>query len=485
MTANIVSAVSQFLTPDLIAKIASASGLSDRTTTQKAVGVAVPAILSSLANLASKPEGAQQLAGTIAKQSPNVLENLASTIGESGQLADTGKNALSSLLGWSTFGSLAKTIARFAGVGEGATSSILGMVTPIILGVLGREAGPGVSGLTRLLSSQKDNFAAAMPAGLSNLLRGSGLLDETNTIAPVASRPNQAYRTTSGDATARVMSNPAPKSTSWAYWVLPLLALAGLAWYLLGGERTSRPVAIAPQANTTLPVQGSVADGDLGRQITAVIDSLGAVLPGVKDQASLNEALPKLQRAAGELDRLSDVANRLPVEARDRLAETLKTATTRLKTGLDTINAMPLQTSNVKPVIANLQTKLAALAMTPGSIVQQRVATFLTRAEGSSIAVSAYFDRGVYNGAGEKIGAISDLIVTPDARIVAAVIGVGGFLGIGEKAIAVPFSSMKVQRRDGDDWQLVMGATKDELEAAPTFEGSGLRLRLSPALQPK
>jgi MYXO-CTERM domain-containing protein len=98
------------------------------------------------------------------------------------------------------------------------------------------------------------------------------------------------------------MSSPAPKSSSWAYWALPLLALAGLAWYLLAGERsgerTSRPVAIAPQATTTtLPAQGSVADGDLGRQITAVIDSLGAVLPGVKDQASLNEALPKLQRA--------------------------------------------------------------------------------------------------------------------------------------------------------------------------------------------
>ena len=41
--------------------------------------------------------------------------------------ADTGKNALSSLLGGSTFTSLAKTIGRFAGVGEGVTGSLLGM----------------------------------------------------------------------------------------------------------------------------------------------------------------------------------------------------------------------------------------------------------------------------------------------------------------------------------------------------------------------
>jgi hypothetical protein len=77
MYANIVSTVSQLLTPDLIAKMASASGISDRTMTQKAVGAAVPAILSCLAGLASKPEGVQQLAGAIAKQPTNVLEGLA------------------------------------------------------------------------------------------------------------------------------------------------------------------------------------------------------------------------------------------------------------------------------------------------------------------------------------------------------------------------------------------------------------------------
>jgi hypothetical protein len=191
---NIISTVSQFLTPDLIAKMASASGISDRTTTQKAVGAAVPAILSSLANLASNPEGAQQLAGTIAKQPTNMLEGLPSMIGGSGQMADTGKNLLSSLLGSSSFSSLAKTIGRFAGVGEGVTGSILGMLTPVILGVLGREAGSGVNGLTQLLSSQKDSFAAAMPVGLSDLMRTSGLNNRIGSVAAAASRADETYR---------------------------------------------------------------------------------------------------------------------------------------------------------------------------------------------------------------------------------------------------------------------------------------------------
>ena len=70
MHGNIVSAVSQFLTPDMVARMASASGISDRATAQTAVAAAVPAILSSLANLASKPDGERRLADAIAKQSP-------------------------------------------------------------------------------------------------------------------------------------------------------------------------------------------------------------------------------------------------------------------------------------------------------------------------------------------------------------------------------------------------------------------------------
>ena len=66
MAANLVSVVMQFLTPDMIAKIASALGL-DRAVAQKAVGGAVPALLSSLADLASAPNGARQLSSTLAQ----------------------------------------------------------------------------------------------------------------------------------------------------------------------------------------------------------------------------------------------------------------------------------------------------------------------------------------------------------------------------------------------------------------------------------
>jgi hypothetical protein len=86
----------------------------------------------------------------------------------------------------------------------------------------------------------------------------------------------------------------------------------------------------------------------------------------------------------------------------------------------------------------------------------------------------------MHNRAGEKIGSISDLIVASDGTIAAALVGVGGFLGIGEKEVAVPFSSIQIVR-DGNDLRFVIDATKEALKAAPSYEDTAARVRLSPA----
>src|SRR6516165_5023874 len=84
MADNLISVVMQFLTPDMIAKIAAALGL-DRSVTQKAVGGGVPALLSTLADVASTPNGARQLANTLAQPQLASLDNLKSLIGGAGQ----------------------------------------------------------------------------------------------------------------------------------------------------------------------------------------------------------------------------------------------------------------------------------------------------------------------------------------------------------------------------------------------------------------
>jgi hypothetical protein len=53
----------------------------------------------------------------------------------------------------------------------------------------------------------------------------------------------------------------------------------------------------------------------------------------------------------------------------------------------------------------------------------------------------------VYNDGDERIGTISDLIVTPDGRISEAVLSVGGFLGIGAKLVGVPYDRLRFDAR--------------------------------------
>jgi sporulation protein YlmC with PRC-barrel domain len=76
----------------------------------------------------------------------------------------------------------------------------------------------------------------------------------------------------------------------------------------------------------------------------------------------------------------------------------------------------------------------------------------------------------VVNDKNEKIGKVDDLIISPskDGSTPAAsfaIIGVGGFLGMGKRDVAIPMEQLKVQNK-----QLALpGATKDTLKAMPPF----------------
>ncbi|QFR34347.1 PRC-barrel domain-containing protein [Ancylobacter sp. TS-1] len=69
----------------------------------------------------------------------------------------------------------------------------------------------------------------------------------------------------------------------------------------------------------------------------------------------------------------------------------------------------------------------------------------------------------------ETLGAISDVVVERDGSIIAAVIDVGGFLGIGAKPVAVSFDSL-TPTPTGDGQKIVVALTKEELNSAPEFK---------------
>jgi len=85
---------------------------------------------------------------------------------------------------------------------------------------------------------------------------------------------------------------------------------------------------------------------------------------------------------------------------------------------------------------------------------------------------SAMIGETVYNGTGddaENIGKVNDLVLGPKGDLQFVVIGVGGFLGLGQKDIAVGFNDVQWAERDGDRW-LVVPFTKDQLTAQAEFD---------------
>ena len=74
----------------------------------------------------------------------------------------------------------------------------------------------------------------------------------------------------------------------------------------------------------------------------------------------------------------------------------------------------------------------------------------------------------VYNDQDEQVGEVEDLIVTPDKSLSYAIIGVGGFLGLGTYDVAIP-----VDQFQSSDGKIVLpGVTKDTLKAMPPFQYS-------------
>jgi hypothetical protein len=77
----------------------------------------------------------------------------------------------------------------------------------------------------------------------------------------------------------------------------------------------------------------------------------------------------------------------------------------------------------------------------------------------------------VYGSDNASIGSVSDVLISNDAKIRAVVIGVGGFLGVGEKNVAVPLDALRITRKPDSNSidKISVSLSKEELKNAPTF----------------
>jgi sporulation protein YlmC with PRC-barrel domain len=83
----------------------------------------------------------------------------------------------------------------------------------------------------------------------------------------------------------------------------------------------------------------------------------------------------------------------------------------------------------------------------------------------------------VYNTDSQKIGNIEDLLIDQGRNIDGVIIGVGGFLGLGERYISLPPSSVVLTPQPNGSYRAVINVTKEGVRDAPEFKFQGNQSR--------
>ena len=263
MAINLVSLVSQFLTPQIISTLARALGVNEAVA-QKVVAAAVPAILASLGTAAAAPGGAQKISDAISNSDPDILTKLSqAAAGGNTRFLNEGGTLLNGLLGGGGLASLAGAISQYSGAPHPATQTLLGTATQAAVGTIGQQDPSNwsdPSAILSLLNSQKSAISAALPPEVSKLLGASGLLaglggaaaaatqTATSTVSSAATAASSTASSAarSAEAAASRVTAPVVAPTSsgfpmWAIILIVIVVLLAIWWFMTQNQKPAEP----------------------------------------------------------------------------------------------------------------------------------------------------------------------------------------------------------------------------------------------------
>ncbi len=362
MSFNLIDLVKDQLSDQVMKSIGGVIGGNDSQNTL-AVNSALPGLLSSLTNFGeASPANADLMFKGIEKQDDSILDSLGDLLGGGKQnsLIENGGNVLSSLLGGGGLASLVGSISGFSGAGKSGTSKLLGLLAPIIFGVIKRKlmggGGFDVGSLMNMFTGQKSNIAAAMPSGFSLMSDTSSTIG-SDAVESVA------------DHTVETVETTEKEGSSFIGKLLPLALLAGaglLAYnYFMNNKSTEVPAADSTnveQATTTaVETQAPAMSGELldleknlGSAMSAVTTSLG----GITDVDSAKAAIPSLTEATGQLSSLGGLFAKLPEAARGPITKLVSENMQGIQDLVTKVASIPGVGELIKPAVEKLSTAL-------------------------------------------------------------------------------------------------------------------------------
>ena len=301
---NLIELTKGYLTGDFKNNLSSLLGES-RDKTQLGLNAAVPGLLSGLDSAASTADGERRLSSAVDNADEGILSNIGSLFG-SASLNDIGSGTLQSILGVGGLSELTGGIGRTSGLSGKAVSTMIGFLAPVVLAMfkkLKRSNGLDASGLSSLLSSQRNNIAAAMPEGMREPTRQ---IYGTPQAAPHA-RVTDTYSN---------VERERPKSSLG--WIVPLAILAGLLSLIWWGM--SRSSVRAGRDETGLAEQ-TARNQMSARQMTS-LDALKSKYQPVFDVAKAQGV--QISNLAGQNGKLVLQGTAPSLEAANKVWDEIK-----------------------------------------------------------------------------------------------------------------------------------------------------------------
>ncbi len=129
-------------------------------TTQSAIGMALPMLLSAMGAQAHNPDGAETIYQAAQAQDDSILDNVMGFVGNAGA-AGMGGELLNQVLGGGTHNAMAEAIGQRTGMDSGAANQLLGILTPLVMGAVSKssqeQGGLDPNGIAQMLGGLSGN----------------------------------------------------------------------------------------------------------------------------------------------------------------------------------------------------------------------------------------------------------------------------------------------------------------------------------------
>ena len=126
--------------------------------------------------------------------------------------------------------------------------------------------------------------------------------------------------------------------------------------------------------------------------------------------------------------------------------------------------------SDMKALLSSTAVAVLLSVTPPAAANPVKSSDFVQAQTNGDWLTSELIGASVKNSAGKVLGDVNDVVVSRDGRTKAVVIGVGGFLGVGEKDVAVPKEKLTIAKDKDRNWIVTVTVSKAALDAAPEYK---------------